>query len=163
MQPFLIFNLFTLLSQSGSQTLLHHSNQQQKWPVKSDVLSFKTPLYLTTTDKAACAPVFILLRKYHPKHHLSCIGCSLTFHFVWQTLIFTSKVLSRRHPAHTYLLCRFFRDRFCRNTDTQTNSHQLLYLKVPRIITKFVQKKHRGASNVRNKLRNRFFCKYFCS
>lgn len=120
MQAFLIFNLITPLSQSGSQTLLHHSNQQQKWPVKSDALSFKMPLYLTTTDKAACVPVFILPRKYHPKHHLSSIGCSLTFHFVWQTLIFTSKVLSRRHPAYTYLLCRFFRDCFYRNTFTPT-------------------------------------------
>lgn len=58
-------------------------------------------LCLTTEDSAACVPVFIHLRKYHPKPHLSCIGCSLTFHFVWQTLIFTSKVLSRRHPTHT--------------------------------------------------------------
>lgn len=59
---------------------------------ESDVLSFKIPLmplHLTTADSGdAGVPVFIHLRKYHSKPHLSCIGCSLTFHFVWQTLIF---------------------------------------------------------------------------
>ena len=64
------------------------------------------PLCLTTADSAACVPVFIHLRKYHPKPHLSCIGCStLTFHFVWQTLIFTSKVLSRRYPDSCIAPC----------------------------------------------------------
>lgn len=72
------------------------------------------PLCLTTVDRPACVPVFIHLRKYHSKPHLSCIGCSLTFHFVWQTLIFTSKVLSR-HLTHTYLLCCLSRGCFGRN------------------------------------------------
>lgn len=84
------------------------------------------PLWLTTADRAACVPVFIHLRKYHLKPHLSCISCSLTFHFVWQTLIFTSKVLSRRHPTHTYLLCWFSRGCFRRNRrNTHTNKWKL--------------------------------------
>lgn len=85
-------------------------------------------LFLTTADRAACVPLFIHLRKYHPKPHLSCIGCSLTFHFVWQTLIFTSKVLSRRHPTHTYLLCCLSRGCFrrnCRNTHKHTYKETL--------------------------------------
>lgn len=91
------------------------------------------PLCLTTADKAACVPVFIHLRKYHLKPHLSCIGYSLTFHFVWQTLIFTSKVLSRRHPTHTFLLCCLSRGCFgknCKNTHIKESSEKLLHLKV---------------------------------
>lgn len=83
------------------------------------------PLRLTIADRAVCVPVLIHLRKYHSKPHLSCIGCSLTFHFVWQTLIFTSKVLSRRHPTHTYLLCSLSRGCFrrnCRNPHTRTHT-----------------------------------------
>lgn len=110
MQAILILNFITPPSQSGSHARLHQANQHKRRSVKSDLLSFKIslmPIYLTTKDRAACVPVLIHFRKYHPKPHLSCIGCSLTFHFVWQTLIFPSKVLSRRHPTHTYLLCCF--------------------------------------------------------
>lgn len=88
-------------------------------------------LCLTSADRAVCVPVFIHLRKYHPKPHLSCIGCSLTFHFVWQTLIFTFKVLSRRHPTHTYLLCCLSRGCFrrnCRSTHTHTKESSRKWL-----------------------------------
>lgn len=92
------------------KSLLINNEKQSE---KSDPVSFRATLIppcLTTAHRAACVPVFISvfirLRKYHPKPHLSCIGWSLTFHFVWQTLIFTSKVLSRRHPTRAYLPCR---------------------------------------------------------
>lgn len=92
------------------KSLLINNEKQSE---KSDPVSFRAALIppcLTTAHRAACIPVFISafihLRKYHPKPHLSCISCSLTFHFVWQTLIFTSKVLSRRHPTRAYLLCQ---------------------------------------------------------
>lgn len=109
------------------KSLLINNEKQSE---KSDPVSFKTTLIppcLTTAHRAACVPVFISvfirLRKYHPKPHLSCIGWSLTFHFVWQTLIFTSKVLSRRHPTRAYLPCRLSKGCFrkkCGNTNNPT-------------------------------------------
>lgn len=77
----------------------------EKQSEKSDPASFKAALIppcLTTAHRVVriFISVSIRLRKYHPKPHPSCIGWSLTFHFVWQTLIFTSKVLSRWHPTH---------------------------------------------------------------
>lgn len=110
------------------KSLLINNEKQSE---KSDPVSFRVALIppcLTTAHRAACIlvfiSVFIHLRKYRPKPHLSCIGCSLTFHFVWQTLIFTSKVLSRRHPTHAYLPCRLSKGCFrknCRKTNNPTH------------------------------------------
>lgn len=107
------------------KSLLINNEKQSE---KSDPVSFRVALIppcLTTAHRAACIPVFISafihLRKYHRKPHLSCISCSLTFHFVWQTLIFTSKVLSRRHPTRAYLLCQLCKGclrKKCGNTST---------------------------------------------
>lgn len=100
------------------------SSQKSQIPCPSEWLS-SHPVWQQHTGKAACVPVFIsvfiLLRKYHPKPHLSCIGCSLTFHFVWQTLIFTSKVLSRRHPTRAYLPCRLSKGCLSKNCGNNNN------------------------------------------
>lgn len=85
---------------------------------KSDRLSFKPPNPLISrmlfigageADGAADGAVYTAVRssftsgkknKKQPQPHPSCNGCSRTFHFVWQTLIFTSKVLSWRQLIH---------------------------------------------------------------
>lgn len=97
---------------------------------------------LDNRNRAACIPLIHRWKKYQCKPHLSCIGCSLTFHFVWQTLIFTSKVLSRRHPTHTYLRgCLFLKAALkgIRGRHTQSQAHRWMCSKVTQRIAKFVE------------------------